>query len=117
MQVHFLEGKIWNGIGKEYNNVEGIKDLLFEGEYKEGKRWNGKGKEQKMNIDNILYFINALYKDGIIGGQVEEYDKYGRLQYKGEYLNNNRNRQGKEYDEYGKIKFEGRYLNNKKNGN
>ena len=72
-----LNGKRWNGKGKEYNEygklifegefLNGIKNgkgkeydsygkLIFEGEYKNGKR-NGNGKEY---IDNG-YFIFSTY--------------------------------------------------------
>ena len=34
-------------LGKEYNNYNN--NLIFEGEYLNGKRWNGKGKEFHKN--------------------------------------------------------------------
>ena len=40
----YLNGEIWNGQRKEYNDNGKI---IFEGEYLNGKRWNGKGEEKK----------------------------------------------------------------------
>ena len=37
----YLNGKKWNGKGKEYNKYG---ELIFEGEYLNGNKWNGKGK-------------------------------------------------------------------------
>ena len=66
----YLDGKRWNGKGKDsikyynyYNcclNKEKIEwkysegELIFEGEYLNGKRWNGNGKEY--NYDGELIF-------------------------------------------------------------
>ena len=38
----YLNGKRWNGKGKEYYPND---KLAFEGEFLNRKRWNGKGKE------------------------------------------------------------------------
>ena len=50
----YLNGKKWNGKGKEYN-----KDgkLRFEGEYLNGKRWNGKVKEY-YDDGKLLFEVN-----------------------------------------------------------
>ena len=52
-----MDGKKWNGKGKEYDE-DG--NLIFEGEYINGQKWNGKGKE---------------------------YDEDGNLTFEGEYIN------------------------------
>ena len=49
------------------------------------------------------------------GGKGKEYDRYGKLEFEGEYLNGKRwNGKGKEYDRYDKLRFEGEYLNGKR---
>ena len=53
-------------------------------------------------------------KDG--KGYIKEYNKSnGILIYEGNYLNGERNGNGKEYYNNGKLKFEGVYLNGKRN--
>ena len=42
----YLNGKKWNGKGKEYDEYN---NLVFEGEYLNGKKWNGKWKKYKHN--------------------------------------------------------------------
>ena len=42
----FLDGKKWNGIGKDFDYND---EVIFEGEYLNGKKWNGKGKESIKN--------------------------------------------------------------------
>ena len=68
----------------------------------DGKRWSGKGYDK----NGIKAFE---IRDG--RGQVKEYNKMGRLIYKGEYLNGERNGKGKEYLNDGRTLFEGEYLN------
>ena len=62
-----------------------------------------------------------MYKlENEINGKGKEYDKYGTLIFKGEYLNEKRNGKGKEYAIYivaRKLIFEGEYLNGKRHGN
>ena len=53
----FLNGKRWNGKGKEFI----FWTLIYEGEYKEGKRWNGKGQEYN-NLHNLIF--NGEYVNG-----------------------------------------------------
>ena len=114
-----FEGKYINGIriGKEYydngklkfegdRNGKGIEyyykssEILFEGNFRNNCRWNGKGKE----IDII---------EG--NGKGFEFDKYGKLQFEGEYKDGKKWK-GKEYyeDEENKIHFEGEYKDGKK---
>ena len=50
-QGKFLDGKIWNGKGKEYSE-EGIE---FEGTYLNGRRWNGYYSE----YDDYGYIIDS----------------------------------------------------------
>ena len=99
----FLNGKR-HGKGKEYYKEN---KLIFEGEYINDKRWNGNGYD----INNeIIYRL----KDG--NGIVLEYHSNGALKFIGEYLNGEKNGEGKEYNEDKKLIFEGNYLNGKKNG-
>ena len=103
----FLKGKR-NGKGKEYNE-HGI--LIFEGEYLNGKR-NGNGIEYDYR-DNIIYkgkYLNDKkwtgkgydYKNKIIyelkdgKGYFKEFNN--RIIFEGEYLDGDRNGNGKEYD-------------------
>ena len=115
----YLNGKR-NGKGKEYD-FNG--NIIFEGKYLNGKKWTGKGYKR----NNIIYelkdgkgFINSEefkgeYINGERNGQGKEYDEYGKLIFEGEYLNGERNGQGKEYDWFSdKLMFEGEYLNNKR---
>ena len=52
----YLNGKRWNGKGKEHGLV-GL--LIFEGEYLNGKRWNGKGKEFDKSYNLIFEVVYA----------------------------------------------------------
>ena len=121
----FLNGKRWEGKGKEINGdiiligeySEGklngkVKEyreyiLIFEGEYIEGKR-NGLGKE--------YYFFGNLIFNGIFkAGKKWEgigYDKYGHKIYE---LKNGKG-YIKEYDDFGILKYEGEYSNGERNG-
>ena len=47
-------------------------------------------------------------------GYVKEYE-YDKLSFEGEYLNGERNCNGKEYDNNGELKFEREYLNGERN--
>ena len=89
----YLNG-VRNGKGKEYTN-EG--KLIFEGEYLNGKKWN-----------------NSYFKEG--NASVDE--TIDNKQFKGKYLNGERNGKGIEYNRnynYNIISiFEGQYLNGKK---
>ena len=53
----FLNGKKWNGKGKDYYN-----DIEFEGEYLNGKRWNGHFKE----YEDFSLINSGIYEDGIL---------------------------------------------------
>ena len=57
----YLNGKRWNGKGKEYNDNG---ELEFEGEYLNGKRWNGKGKEYNGDVFEyeIVEYLNGKKK-------------------------------------------------------
>ena len=98
--MKYLNGKRWNGKGKEYYYDNG--KLKFEGEYLNGKRWNVKG-----------FNINGKFEFRLINGngKVKEYYHNGKLEFEGEYLNGEINGKGKEYYPNGKLKFEGEYLN------
>ena len=48
-------------------------------------------------------------------GKVKNYDRLGKLEYDGEYLNGKNHWKAKEYYS-GKLRFEGEYLNGEKNG-
>ena len=98
------EGEYLNGernrIGKEYNNDRRI---IFDGEYKKGKRWNGliQGFRLKDGQRLVKEYINS---------------KFGLndVIFLGEYLNVERNVNGNEYNIYGELIFKGEYLNGKK---
>ena len=75
----YLNGKKWNG---KRNNYSYDGKLIFEEEYLNGKRWKGKGYKKNFEI-----------KNGIFKGI--EYNNYGKVEYKGEYLNRERNGKGK----------------------
>ena len=50
-------------------------------------------------------------------GKIKIYSDNGELIFEGEYLNGEKNGNGKEYDyNSGKLRFEGKYLNGEKNG-
>ena len=92
-----------NGIGRElYNN--GL--CKFEGKYLNGKKWNGKG---------YTYYGIKLYEIKNGKGYIREYNSDGTLLFKGNYLNGERNGEGKEYSQ-GKLLFEGNYINGIRNG-
>ena len=118
-----------NGIGKEYNIY---KELSFEGEYLNGKR-NGKGKEYyyKGEIkfsgeyldgkrwNGIMYNkINGKNYTGVLGkgkGFLEDFDFFGDKIFEGQFINGERNGQGKEYKLHNII-FAGEYKNGKRHG-
>ena len=82
----YLNGKRWNGKGKEYNNYG---ELIFEGEYLNGKCF-------ECNIDGYLIFEGEYLNDKR-NGKGKEYDHYGKLIFEGEYLKGKRYN-GNEYD-------------------
>ena len=91
-----------------------IKDRVeFEGEFKTDKfrnvyKWSGKGYDENGNV--IYELING-------NGKIREYYIKGKLSFKGEYLNGERNGKGKEYYySNGKLQYEGEYLNGKRHG-
>ena len=87
--------------GKEYiyNKLE------YKGEYLNNKKWTGKGYDKIGNIANEL-------NDG--KGNIREYYKLnGNIKYEGVTLNGKRNGKGKEYNKFGRLIFEGEYLNEK----
>ena len=83
--------------GKSYS-ING--KLEFEGKYKYYDKWDGKGYNKNGIIINKL--INGT-------GKVKKYDWKGDLEFKGEYLNGERNGKEKEYVN-GKLIYEGEYL-------
>ena len=118
-----------NGIGKEYNCLNG--DLEYEGEYLNGEK-HGKGKQ--------YYYGKLEYEGEFLNGKKHGKGKQyfignGRVKFEGEFLNEKiwsgkgYNINGKlEYelkDGQGKIKeyfyndtlrYEGEYLNGERNG-
>ena len=123
----YLNGKR-NGKGKEYN-IYG--ELLFEGEYLNGKKWNGIG--YYIEIDNYnKYDVSKKMEDAkgylnkhnffyeLIDGKgyMIDYDDKEFI-YEGEYLNGERNGNGREYKILGNNNLlidDGEYLNGKRNG-
>ena len=67
--------------------------------------WNGKLYDQK---DNKL--VNNLNKGT---GYVKEYFSEKVVSSEGQYINGEKNGEGKEYYFNGKLLFEGEYLNNR----
>ena len=117
-----------NGKGKEYYNKNKLK---FEGEYLNGKIWNGKGynfegneefeiKNGKGYIKVFNFFGNLTFEgdyiDGDRNGKGKEFNREYTLIYEGEYLNGQRNGKGKEYNKFGELIYEGEYLKGKRNG-
>ena len=78
--------------GKEYY----IDKIIFEGEYLNGKKWNGKGKEYRTKaiiiklIEGKGYmnsrFVKGEYKNEERNGKGKKYIN-GKLIFEGEYLN------------------------------
>ena len=119
LECKFTRGRIKEEGTKYYKNGK----KKFEGEFKLMRRrelydlpslnisgliikeWNGKGYDIEEN---------EIYKLENGKGSVVIYDDDGKLMYEGEYLNGEKNGQGKEYDNSGKLVFEGQYLNGKK---
>ena len=86
--------------------------MKFEGEFKNGKKWNGSGyKDGKI-----------IYKLVVGKGIIKEYNNSNILIFKGEYLNEKKNKKGKNFISNrakickGQLKFEGEYINGKRNG-
>ena len=126
----YLNGKKWNGNGREEwwnGNIlfegqfkEGMRskgkeynfhgEKIFEGEYLNGKRWNGKGIE--VWDDKVLFegeYVNGKQWNGRV------MDYFIHLRYRGQILN------GKKHGHWVNCwddgaKFEGEYLNGKENG-
>ena len=80
---------------------------MFGGFYIDNRKVFGK---QYNSNRHIICEINNTY------GQLKEYNDYGKLIFKEQYLNLERNRYGEEYDWYGGLIFKGIYLNGKRNG-
>ena len=127
MKEFFLDGKIWNGIGRKYyynikeNSNDIQKELIFECEYlygliKKGKiyhkgklefdrecyfyqKWNGKGNDED---GNVIYELKN-------GGKT--YYKDCKISFEEEFLNWKINGKGKEYDQRDELIYEGEYLN------
>ena len=97
------EIRIENGIGRKlYDN--GL--IQFEGKYLNEKKWNGKG---------YTYYGIEIYEIKNGNGYIREYYPDGSLLFKGNYINGEKNGEGKEYD-HGKLLFEGHYKNGIRNG-
>ena len=69
------------------------------------KEWSGIGFDFE---ENKIYTLEKGK------GSVVIHDDDGKKMYEGEYLNGEKNGQGKEYDKSGNLEFEGQYLNGKK---
>ena len=91
-----------NGKGKENNYYH---NLIFEGEYLNDKKWTGKGYDQKGNI--IYELIDGK-------GKIKEYCENEDFSYEGEYLNGERNGNGKEYDIKVNLTLKVKYINGKR---
>ena len=104
----YLDDKKWTGKVKEFSQGT----LAFEGEYLKGKKWNGRRYDFRGNFKSEM-------KDGSGVGEEYHSKEYGpskRICFSGEYLNGERNGEGREYDyDFGVI-FDGKFLNGKRNG-
>ena len=122
-----FEGEYRNG--KRHGKGEELDykgKTLFEGMYSNGKKWFGR----RFDIDKIIYELKGgkghmmefhpekmlikdytLYKPLLIQQGISY--KYINLKYEGDYLNGERNGQGKEYYIYNIPKFQGEYKNGK----
>ena len=72
-QGKFLDGKKWNGKGKEYCDDY----LEFEGEYLNGKRWNGFYREydgDRILIDYGTY-SNGIPKSNKVDEEEESHER------------------------------------------
>ena len=115
----YLNGEIFNGIGYDKKGNEIVRfnngiarelydngSVKFEGKYFNGKRWNGKG---------YTYFGIKIYEIKNGKGYITEYNPDGTLLFKGNYINGDRNGEGRNYS-HGELLFEGNYLNGLRNG-
>ena len=84
--------------------------IIYDGEYYKGIRY-GKGKEY--NKYGELEYEGDFYIER--HGKGKEYNRDGDLRFEGEYANGKRNGKGKAYYN-GKLIYEGEYLNDKRNG-
>ena len=89
-----------NGKGKEYYYDTG--ELEFEGEYFKGRKWTGKGYDE---LNNIVYEL----KNG--NGLLKEYDDFGCLIFKKEYLNGRISGICEDYYDNGQLKTASNYIN------
>ena len=71
--------------------------------------------EKEKNIIGRILKFEGEYLNGEKNRQGKKYGYYGELIFKGEYKNGERNGKGKEYLN-NKLRFEGEYLNGKRNG-
>ena len=86
----YLDGKRWEGFGKETND----KAIMFSGEYKNGKR-NGAGKEYYCDKNSIKF--NGNYLDGERSGKGIEYFENGKIKFIGDFFKGGYNN-GKGYN-------------------
>ena len=115
-----IKGKFFDKLGNEYLKIDNQKGeeyftegnrleywtnkkkLKFIGEYFNGKKWTGKGYD----IDG-----NLVYEMKYGKGLVTEFFDDGKIKFKGEYNNGERNGKGIQYDYEGEVIFEGEYFN------
>ena len=95
-----FEGEYFNGYKKKGKAYIAEK-LEFEGEYILNIKSNGKGYDGKGNV--VYEIING-------NGKIIEYDENRMIKFEGDYINNEKNGNGKEY-EFGDLIFEGEYKN------
>ena len=107
-----------NGIGIAYfysNNFS----YGFSLEYLNGKKWNGKrrlniAETKRIRFNNFTgQFVYELNEGK---GYISLYDYKGKLLWKENYLNGEKNGKIIQMSEFNDIEFEGEYLNNKLNG-
>ena len=106
-----------HGYGKEYK-LEKVELKLCLLLYKEDI------KKLNLNIPNDInksdYFLNKKFNEELKMGTVnmngKEYIYFKKLDYEGDFKNDQREGKGKEYDIFGRLIFEGEYIKGKRNG-
>ena len=116
LEFKFTRGRIIGEGAKYYKNGK----KKFKGEFKLKRRFDIYNDLPSLNIDDLIIKEwngigydpeeKEIYRLENGKGSVVIYDDDGKLMYEGEYLNGEKNGQGKEYDNSGKLVFEGEYL-------
>ena len=98
-----FEGRVENGLKNGFGiTFDNYGEKIFEGEFLNGKEWNGKGKEYeyyKYNNGKYNLIYEGEFKNGKRHGKGKEYFYFNKILFEGEYLNGQRwNGKLKEYN-------------------